>query len=164
MEKAVSLLCSTPSVEHNPDMMKNCVYCTLPVIQERKIIENDLAWAFPTNIPITPGHILIVPKRCITKYEDATNEEKKAIEDLRVVIVEALKKLFRAKGFNFAWNDEKIAGQSVPHFHLHIIPRKEGDAGIYEYEPRKFLYRPGERKESPEAELQEVSELIKKNI
>src|SRR3989344_972206 len=114
-------------------MMKNCVYCTLPVIQERKIIENDLAWAFPTNMPITPGHILIVPKRCITKYEDATNDEKKA-------------------------------GQSVPHFHLHIIPRKEGDAGIYEYEPRKFLYRPGERKESPEAELQEVSELIKKNI
>ena len=142
----------------------NCPYCTLPEIQERKIVENEFAFAFLGNMPIVPGHTLIVPKRHVPKYQDLTDEEMRAVEDLRVKMISALAKTFNAKGFNFAWNDEKIAGQSVPHFHLHIIPRKEGDAGIYEYEPRKFLYRPGERKESPEAELQEVSELIAKNI
>jgi len=41
----------------------NCAFCELPIIQERKIIENDLAWSFPTNIPIVPGHVIICPKR-----------------------------------------------------------------------------------------------------
>ncbi len=141
--------------------MKNCVYCTLPEIKERQIIENDLAWAFLTNIPITPGHTLVIPKRCVAKYEDLTTEEKSAIEELRVKIVDVLTKLYGAEGFNIAWNVNKIAGQSVPHFHLHIVPRKEGDEGIYEYEPRKFLYRPGSRETTPEDELKATSEEIR---
>lgn len=142
----------------------NCPYCTLPEIQERKIVENELALAFPGNMPIVPGHILIIPKRHSAKYEDLTLDERNAIEDLRIKIVGSLKKTFGAQGFNFAWNDEKLAGQSVPHFHLHIVPRKDGDSGIYEYEPRKFLYRPGERETSPEEELINVSKLIAQNI
>jgi len=142
----------------------NCPYCTLPEIQERKIIENNLAFAFLTNIPIVVGHTLVVPKRHIAKYENLTHEEMRAIEELRVKIIKALIKTFGAEGFNFAWNDEKIAGQSVSHFHLHIVPRKTGDTGIYEYEPRKFLYRPGERETSQEEELRKVSTLISGNI
>lgn len=144
--------------------MKNCVYCTLPEIKERQIVENDLAWAFLTNIPITPGHTLVVPKRCVAKYEDLTKEEREAVEELRMKIVNALTKLYGAEGFNIAWNVNKIAGQSVPHFHLHIVPRKEGDEGIYEYEPRKFLYRPGSRETTPESELKAVSLEIKNAV
>ena len=144
--------------------IKSCVFCTVPEIKARQMVENDLAWAFLTNIPITPGHTLIVPKRCVAKYEDLTPEEKEAIEELRIKIIFALDKTFDTQGFNFAWNDGKIAGQSVPHFHLHVVPRKEGDMGIYKYEPREFLYRPGSRAETPEEELREVSELIKKDI
>lgn len=141
-----------------------CAYCEIPEIKERKIIDNELAWAFPTNIPITPGHTLICPQRCVSKYEELTLEEKNAIEELRIKICQSLKKAFGAEGFNFAWNDGKNCGQSVPHFHLHIVPRKEGDTGIYEYEPRKFLYRPGEREATPEAELKKVAEIIKENL
>ncbi|MBU6427290.1 HIT domain-containing protein [Patescibacteria group bacterium] len=141
--------------------MKDCTYCTLPEIKARKVAENDLAIAFPTNIPITPGHMLVIPKRCVARYEDLTKEEKEAIESLRVKIVTALKKVFNADGFNFAWNDGKVAGQSILHFHLHIIQRKKGDAGIFEYEPRKFIYRPGERETSPEEELLEISKLVR---
>ncbi len=141
--------------------MKPCPFCTLPEIQQRKVAENDLAWAFPTNIPITPGHMLIAPKRCVARYEDMTPGEKAAVEELRVKIIGALKTLFKAEGFNIAWNDGKIAGQSVPHYHLHVVPRTPGDAGIYEFEPRKFLYRPGEREASPEDELREVAELVR---
>ncbi|MEX1013730.1 MAG: HIT domain-containing protein [Candidatus Paceibacterota bacterium] len=141
-----------------------CVFCEIPEIKESQIIENNLAWAFPTNIPITPGHTLVSPKRCISKYEDLSKEEKEAIENLRIKICDALKETFDAEGFNFAWNDGKNCGQSVPHFHLHIVPRKEGDTGIYKYEPRKFLYRPGSREDSPESELQEIAKIIRNNI
>ncbi len=144
--------------------MKECVFCTLPEIKKRQIVENDLAWAVPGNMPITVGHTLVVPKRCVAKYEDLNQEEKEAIEELRVKVINSLRKTFGAQGFNFAWNDEKLAGQSVPHFHLHIVPRKEGDAGIYQYEPRNFLYRSGDRESSPEQELKEVAKLIAKNI
>ncbi len=144
--------------------MKPCAYCTNQDVKARLVSENDLAWSFPGNMPITPGHMLVVPKRCVARYEDLTSEEKSAVEELRVRLVVVLKKLFGADGFNFAWNDGKIAGQSVPHFHLHIVPRKTGDTGIYEYEPRKFLYRPGERETSPEQELLEVSRLIREAL
>lgn len=139
----------------------NCAFCELDVIKKREIVGDNLAWAFPTNIPIVPGHILIAPRRCVAHYEDLTENEKVAIEKLRVEICNALKKVFDAEGFNFAWNDGKNAGQSVPHFHLHILPRKSGDTGITEYEPRKFLYRPGSREDSPEDELLAVSDAIK---
>lgn len=145
-------------------MNKTCVYCTLPEIKAREIVGNDLAWVFPTNIPIVPGHLLIAPRRCVAMAEGMTPAEREAIEALRVTMIGALKKTFGATGFNFAWNDGKLAGQSVPHFHLHVLPRKEGDAGITGYEPRKFLYRPGERETSPETELLAVVALIKQAL
>lgn len=141
--------------------MNTCVYCTLPDIKAREIVGNDLAWVFPTNIPITPGHVLVVPRRCVARLEDLTQDEREAIEALRVRMVGALKKACGATAFNFAWNDGKLAGQSVPHFHLHVVPRTEGDTGILEYEPRKFLYRPGERATSPEEELNRIAQIIR---
>ena len=141
-----------------------CAFCEFPEIKEHEIARNDLAWAFPTNIPIVPGHVLICPIRCVSTFEELTEEEKKAIFDLQAKLKKALAKLFGAEGFNQAWNEGKVAGQSIPHFHLHLIPRKAGDDGIMEYEPRKFLYRPGSRAETPEKELQEVSALIRRGL
>ncbi|HLD73024.1 MAG TPA: HIT domain-containing protein [Candidatus Nanoarchaeia archaeon] len=142
----------------------NCTFCSLPEIKERIIIQNKLAFAFPTNIPIVPGHVLICPKRCISRIDQLSKEEFKAIFDLLLKIRTGLISAFAAKGFNYAWNEGAIAGQNVPHLHLHLLPRKEGDAGITEYEPRKFLYRPGSREATPEAELKDVAKLIKENF
>ena len=139
----------------------HCAYCEVPEIKARMIVENDYAWAFPTNIPIVPGHVIIVPKRCVALLEDMTDDERADIFALRIQLKSALIKTFGAEGFNYAWNEGKLAGQSVPHFHLHIVPRKAGDTGITEYEPRKFLYRPGEREASPEDELRSVAILIR---
>ena len=141
-----------------------CAFCEFSEIRSKEITRNKFAWAFPTNIPIVPGHLLVCPIRCVATFEDLTVGERDAIFELQSQLKKVLTKLFGAEGFNQAWNHGKAGGQSVPHFHLHLIPRKTGDEGITEYEPRKFLYRPGSRAETPEKELQEISELIRKEL
>ena len=141
--------------------MKNCVFCAGPEIREREIFRDNLVFVFPTNIPITPGHTLICPTRCVATFDELTADEVRSLFAMRGCIANALRKAFGAEGFHFAWNEGEAAGQSVPHFHLHIVPRKTGDAGITEYEPRKFLYRSGSREPSLEKELQAVAKEIK---
>jgi diadenosine tetraphosphate (Ap4A) HIT family hydrolase len=142
-----------------------CAFCKNPAIRGRVVVENELVFAFPTNIPIVPGHLLICPKRHVKCYEDLTHGEKDAIEALRTTLKKAMQKVFAAEGFNYAWNEEPVGGQSVPHLHLHMLPRKEGDSGVHGYEPREFLYRPGPRTvATPEEELAEVARAIKAEI
>ncbi len=145
-------------------MKKTCPYCSIPEIKERAVAISKHSWSFPTNIPIVPGHILVVPKRCVATFEQMTEAERKDLFTLATKLKKALKKVFHTNGFNIAWNEGEVAGQTVPHFHLHLLPRKIGDEGITKYEPRKFLYRPGSREKTPEKELQKVAELIKKNL
>jgi histidine triad (HIT) family protein len=141
-----------------------CLFCENKEIAERVIYEDDLVKIFPTNIPITPGHVLVLPKRHILKIDELSEKELVAIKDWIIKIKNVLKQTFEAEGFNIAFNEGEFAGQSVPHLHIHIVPRKKGDTGIYEYEPRKFLYRPGSRMESKEEELSEIAKLIKNNL
>ena len=131
-----------------------CPFCD--GVAERIVASNESAFAFPSLAPIVEGHILVCPRRHVKYYEELSDEEKKGIEELRLKIKGALKRVFKAEGFNYAWNEEMIGGQSVPHFHLHILPRKEGDAGVYGYEPRAFLYRPNARSLSSEENLATV--------
>ncbi len=142
-----------------------CSFCTSPENKEREILRNDLVWAFPTRMPIVPGHTLICPIRCVPTFEDLTLEERDAIFDAMTSIKQSLRKGFEAKGFNHAWNENVVGGQSVPHFHLHVLPRMEEDVVRYGYEPRQFLYRPSANRELPaQEELIEVSKLITENL
>lgn len=135
-----------------------------PRIKERTVAHNHLAFSFLSYMPIVPGHLLICPIRVVESCEELTHKEWQAILDLQRQVCQALKKAFNAEGFNFAWNMGENAGQSVPHFHLHVVPRKKGDEGILQYEPRVFLYRPGTRAISPSEELQQVAQIIKNNL
>ncbi len=143
---------------------KPCVYSTVPETKKRAIYSDNLVWAFPTNIPITPGHTLVSPTRCVKKLEELTQDEKLAILDLAEKIMNSLRITYNAEGFNCVWNQERLAGQSVPHFHLHIIPRKEGDTGLLGYDPRSMLYRTGDREPTSEQELLQVVDQIKRNL
>jgi diadenosine tetraphosphate (Ap4A) HIT family hydrolase len=143
---------------------KQSIFTTLPEIKERTIAENETAWAFLTNIPITPGHSLISPKRVVETFEELTEAELLDIFALTTIVKNSLKKVYGAEGFNCAWNEGKNYGQSVPHFHLHVVPRTPGDDGITEYEPRTFLYRPGSREDSPESELAAVALNLRNTI
>lgn len=130
-------------------------------LEERTIARNQFAFSFLSHIPIVPGHSLICPLRVVKSSEELTLEEWQAILELRKQVCRALMKAFGAEGFNFAWNEGENAGQSVPHFHLHVVPRKWGDTGILQYEPRVFLYRPGSRAVSPTDELKQTAALIR---
>ena len=143
---------------------KQSIYTTLPEIKARSVAENATAWAFLTNIPITPGHTLVSPKRVVATLDELTNAELLDIFDLTITVKNGLKKVYGAEGFNCAWNEGKNYGQSVPHFHLHVVPRAPGDEGITEFELRKFLYRPGSREDSPESELAAIASLLKQGI
>jgi len=122
-------------------------------IQQRLVAENKLTFAFLNKMPIVPGHILICPKRDVATSKELIFDEWKDLLAIKEIVCAKLKHALQAKGFNFAWNEDLIAGQTVPHFHLHVVPRKENDTGIIEYEPRVFLYRPGSRANSPKEEL-----------
>ena len=143
---------------------KQSIFTTLPEIKDRTIAENETAWAFLTNIPITPGHSLISPKRVVETIDELTREELLDIFALAAIVKNGLRKVYGAEGFNCAWNEGRDYGQSVPHFHLHVVPRTPGDDGITKYEPRKFLYRPGSREDSPESELAAVANELKQSI
>lgn len=134
-----------------------CVFCDDPDIQARCITRTQYSWAVPTNIPITPMHTLVMPIRHVETIDELTEEERADVLALRSRIVVSLKTNFGVEGFNFAWNEGELAGQSVKHLHMHIVPRTTGDAGVIKYEPREFLYRPGSRAATPEAELQAVA-------
>lgn len=132
-------------------------------IKTRIVGQNDLSFSFLTHMPIVPGHTLICPIRPVKTSEELTSNEWQAIFEMKLKVCEALKKTFHVDGFNFAWNQGEEAGQTVPHFHLHVLPRKIGDSGIYHYEPREFLYRPGVRATSPLDELSTIANQIRSN-
>ena len=109
--------------------------------------ENDLAYASYDSYPVSDHHCLIIPKRHIKDYFDMTNDELIACNDLMQMIKnEILKKDNTVKGFNIGTNAGKIAGQSILHCHIHLIPRREGDVdnpqgGVRSVIPNKQHYK-----------------------
>jgi diadenosine tetraphosphate (Ap4A) HIT family hydrolase len=90
--------------------------------------ENDLAYASYDTYPVTEQHCLIIPKRHVVDYFELSNEELIACNDLiKIVKNEVLDKDKSIKAFNVGTNAGKIAGQSIMHCHIHLIPRREGD-------------------------------------
>ena len=90
--------------------------------------ENDLAYASYDTYPVTEQHCLIIPKRHVADYFELSNEELIACNDLiKIVKNEVLDKDKSIKAFNVGTNAGKIAGQSIMHCHIHLIPRREGD-------------------------------------
>jgi len=91
------------------------------------IAENELAFAIPDGFPLSPGHTLVVPKRLVATWFDATAEEKFALVELVDVVKRKLDERFRPDGYNIGFNAGEAAGQTVPHLHVHVIPRYYGD-------------------------------------
>jgi diadenosine tetraphosphate (Ap4A) HIT family hydrolase len=106
--------------------MNDCVFCTL--LGTEIIVENELARAFFDKYPISEGHILIVPKRHVVSVFDATQEEMESVGELLKKVKEQLDERFHPDGYNIGVNVGEVAGQTILHWHVHVIPRYRGDA------------------------------------
>lgn len=102
-----------------------CAFCTLPV--DRIVASNDLALVVRDGFPISPGHTLVIPKRHFGSFFEATSEERDAMLTLLDQARRDIGGELSPDGFNIGINDGAAAGQTVPHLHVHLIPRFRGD-------------------------------------
>lgn len=79
------------------------------------------------GFPVAPGHLLIVTRRHVADYFDATTEEKAEILELLERARAWLRKKHSPDGYNIGVNCGSAAGQTVMHLHVHVIPRYRGD-------------------------------------
>ena len=103
--------------------LQDCPFCGEPEI----IIENELAFAHYDSYPVSDGHCLIITRRHIAEYFEATAEEKAALWELIDAVKPIIDREFGPDGYNVGVNIGAAAGQSIPHLHLHVIPRYAGD-------------------------------------
>ena len=105
--------------------MPECVFCNIP--EDQVIAQNGLALAFFDRYPVNRGHVLIIPRRHVATYFDATPDETKAIANLLAEVKEQLDAQFAPDGYNIGVNVGAAAGQTIFHLHVHLIPRYVGD-------------------------------------
>lgn len=129
----------------------DCIFCKLANgdIPTNTLYEDDeFRVAFDLG-PATRGHALIIPKN---HYRNIYDIDERTLADAAVLakkMAKVMTKIFGADGFNIVQNNEEIAGQSVFHFHMHLIPRYAGDNAIKFWTPGK-------------ADNDELAELAKK--
>ena len=108
-------------------MVTECPYCRKTRTGEGVVAENELALAITDEFPLNPGHTLIVPRRHEGDYFRLTEEEQTAIVALIREVQVGLQKQYRPAAFNVGLNSGPAAGQTIPHTHVHLIPRYLGD-------------------------------------
>jgi diadenosine tetraphosphate (Ap4A) HIT family hydrolase len=106
-------------------MTKDCPFCTLP--HDRIIDSNEMGFVIRDGFPISPGHTLIIPKRHVGSFFEISKEERDVLLDLLDQAKKVIAKELSPDSFNIGINDGPAAGQTVPHLHIHLIPRFKDD-------------------------------------
>lgn len=103
-----------------------CLFCNME--SKRVVNENALAYVIEDKYPVTRHHRLVIPKRHFPEYFSILQPELNAVQQLlQHSQEEVLKKDNSISGFNIGINQGATAGQTVPHCHIHLIPRRSGD-------------------------------------
>ena len=105
--------------------MTTCPFCTLPA--ERILNTSQHGWIIRDGFPISPGHTLIIPRRHVDSFFNLTADEKLDLLGLLEIAKVDLDAEFKPDSYNIGINDGPAAGQTVPHLHIHLIPRYTGD-------------------------------------
>jgi histidine triad (HIT) family protein len=110
--------------------VSDCVFCAL-VAGEREasfVYEDDRLLGFMDLHPVNPGHVLLVPKEHATAMADVDEDTGAHVFRIAMRMQQAIRRSdVRCEGINLFVADGEAAFQDVFHFHLHVIPRFEGD-------------------------------------
>lgn len=123
-------------VDHSPP--GQCLFCRLVAgeIPSAKVAEDDLTVAFMDIGQVNPGHVLVATKRHAVTLLDITPEEAAAVMQTAQRVAQAAQAVFDAPGMSLFQANGPVGGQTVFHFHLHVLPR-HADDGMALAWPRK---------------------------
>ena len=109
--------------------MDNCPFCKIErLINKDRIVYQDDTWiAIYDNYPVSEGHVLLIPKRHVETFFNLNMVEFGSLGVTIGIIKMILDKKFHPDGYNIGANCGEVAGQTVMHCHIHIIPRYKGD-------------------------------------
>ena len=121
----------------------DCPFCNPE--PDRVFHESGLVIGLWDRYPVSPGHALLVTRRHVGGWFDATPEEQQALTSALAPATAAIEETHRPDGYNIGINSGKDAGQTVPHLHMHLIPRYQGDSddprgGVRRLFPDKACY------------------------
>jgi diadenosine tetraphosphate (Ap4A) HIT family hydrolase len=104
---------------------KPCPFCNLP--EHRIIVGSEYGVVIRDGFPVSQGHTLIIPKRHVGSFFDLFSDERADLLKLLDVAKKDVAQKHSPQGYNIGINDGAAAGQTVPHLHIHLIPRYDGD-------------------------------------
>lgn len=99
----------------------------LNISKENYVLETHSFFVLRDRYPVSPGHSLIITKQIRKDYFELTPEEQQELTDVITKVKENILKEYSPDGYNIGMNCGEAAGQTVFHFHCHVIPRYKGD-------------------------------------
>jgi histidine triad (HIT) family protein len=120
----------------------NCIFCKIVAgeIPSFKLYEDAETLAFMDINPVQDGHCLVIPKAHSATVFEIAPDDFAAAARIAAKVAKAVNAVVSCDGINLMQANGEGAGQSVGHVHLHIIPRRNGDGLLFNWEPK-----PGER-------------------
>ena len=91
-----------------------------------RVFEDEMTVAFMDIMPQAPGHVLVIPRAAATNVLTLSANDASAVMTTTHLLAPAVQKAMEAPGLMLAQLNGSAAGQTVPHFHMHIIPRHKG--------------------------------------
>ena len=136
--------------------MNDCIFCRIisGEIPSTTIYENSKFKVIMDIAPANKGHVLILPKEHYDNIYDIDTATAGELFELAAMTARALKSVLDCDGMNILQNNGTVAGQTVFHFHMHIIPRYEGDTVNIGW--KELSYEDGEMEQLREAIRKEM--------
>jgi ATP adenylyltransferase len=106
--------------------MGHCPLC-VAIAGGAAIVEGETSVALLDKYPLSPGHCLILPRRHVPLFWDLSRSELAALFDLVSEAKAVVDERFQPGGYNIGVNVGEVAGQTIQHVHIHLIPRYAGD-------------------------------------
>lgn len=110
-------------------------FAQFDISPDQVFVSSKLSFAFVNLKPIVPGHVLVAPRRVEPRFANLTSEEVGDLWTLSQQVGTGICKHFHAEALTLTVQDGPAAGQSVPHVHVHVLPRRAGD-----FEPNDKIY------------------------